>query len=780
MARLDRNQFDRLVREQHAAVYRSALRVLRHSDDAEDTAQEVFVRALAGRVPLGAGSERASLCWLATRLALNTLRGKRRRHDKEQRATMPDNATDPALHAADRERRQAVQRSIDELPDGLRLPLLLRYQDELTFAAIGSALAISESTAHERVQTAVQRLRRDNLAVAGAALPELLATEAAAVPAGLEARLLALGTATKVVAAGGSKQLLALLLLGGGAITAISIASFGERPPAAAPATVTSGGDAVERVDVPASVRRAAAPPNIDAPRTTAQDPAVSAVVTFTGTVHDALAWPSSNVRVQAVAAGRLKPFEIASTTTDAAGAFRLEVPRDGGPVTATTIRIRVLEHENVLLQTDEQRLPRDRAPQPLDLRLPATVGTETSRFALVVTVRGSDGAPLANVPVALYAATEPPPRPTLTAAESEAVTDAFGVARLGGRQPGARVLFADGRKLGLRAATVTVAVERPGESSANIELADGLRLQGRAGTVDGALLPWANLWIEDEITCLYHPGSLAADGAFEFANLGDGPFTLHIDSQGLSPVTLTGLRPGAAPIEIALKRSNDVRDHGQHMAELHGRLIDAATGAAVDFGDHDVTVRRVLGGESTLPMDLVEAPRPVQILVTDERHDAFHLVGLTAGRWAVQVNVGGYAAAVQLVEVRDRELRTDLEVALHRPATVRGRVVDADGKAVAGAFVFVTGFGNRAEQNVTATDLAQQDPSAAPQAERSALACATRAGADGAFELDGVPPGVRLRVVAVAAGHAWGQSPAVEMRPGQQQEDCELRLGRR
>lgn len=68
MTRLTRDQFARLVREHHAAVYRSARRFVGDGAAAADVAQEVFLRALHGKVRLRDAEQRASLCWLATKL----------------------------------------------------------------------------------------------------------------------------------------------------------------------------------------------------------------------------------------------------------------------------------------------------------------------------------------------------------------------------------------------------------------------------------------------------------------------------------------------------------------------------------------------------------------------------------------------------------------------------------------------------------------------------------------------------------------------------------------
>ena len=193
-------------------------------------------------------------------------------------------------------------------------------------------------------------------------------------------------------------------------------------------------------------------------------------------------------------------------------------------------------------------------------------------------------------------------------------------------------------------------------------------------------------------------------------------------------------------------------------------------------FTSGQVEVRRILAGESTLAIDRVEPPRQVQRMVDHQERSGFHVTGLEEGAWAVRASVPGFASAVQIVELRDGELRAGLELRLHRGAEVAGRAVDGNGRPVGGAFVFVTGLGARADANVAAWDAAQQETGRRAVAPAS-LACSVRTGADGAFVLQDVPPGERLRVVVVAAGHAPAETAPLVLQPGERSDARELRL---
>jgi len=195
--RIAAHEFERLVREHHAAVWRAAARAVRDRTLAEDAAQDVFVAVLEGRfVPEAGDAEGRSLRWLAARRALELGRGDGRRRAREERHAMEQQPADPSTNAAD-ERAQVLSH-VEALPDDLRAALRLRYEEDMTWDAVGAALAIAPSSAHERVQRALERLRA---ALRGASLPALAFDLEArladlptpAIPQGLAPKLLALG-----------------------------------------------------------------------------------------------------------------------------------------------------------------------------------------------------------------------------------------------------------------------------------------------------------------------------------------------------------------------------------------------------------------------------------------------------------------------------------------------------------------------------------------------------------------------------------------------------------
>jgi RNA polymerase sigma-70 factor (ECF subfamily) len=192
-----------MVRAHHAEVYRSARRIVGDDANALDVTQQVFLRVLEGKVALGEARDRGRLlCWLAARTALAHRRGARTRREQEgthamERPNTTGGADDEAQRA---EVRDALQRQVALLPEELRTAVVLRFQEQWTFAQIADEQSISEPSAHDRVRRALEllrgRLTQTGFAAVAGDVPGLLLEASRAtpadVPAGLEPRLLSL------------------------------------------------------------------------------------------------------------------------------------------------------------------------------------------------------------------------------------------------------------------------------------------------------------------------------------------------------------------------------------------------------------------------------------------------------------------------------------------------------------------------------------------------------------------------------------------------------------
>lgn len=143
-------------------VFRIAYLVLRDPAEAEEVAQETFLRAW--RQGLRWGQVKRPDAWLARvawRLALDH---SRHRHGAAAAAPL---AYEPAAAGADAERQAAarqrlsrVEALIAALPRRLREPLLLSSLEELNSRQIAAALGIPAASVRSRLQRARRLLRQ--------------------------------------------------------------------------------------------------------------------------------------------------------------------------------------------------------------------------------------------------------------------------------------------------------------------------------------------------------------------------------------------------------------------------------------------------------------------------------------------------------------------------------------------------------------------------------------------------------------------------------------------
>jgi RNA polymerase sigma-70 factor (ECF subfamily) len=164
---------ERAVREHAGVVYRVARAVLRDHHDAEDAAQEVFLRVLRLRRGLeGIGDTRTWFARVAFRVALDRRRRPGVLSLEEVRAEglrSGEAAADDV--AADRQVRALVAEKVAALPGDLRHSVRLSTVAELSSPEIASVLGIPEGT----VRTRLMRARRILRVALAAALALVLA-----------------------------------------------------------------------------------------------------------------------------------------------------------------------------------------------------------------------------------------------------------------------------------------------------------------------------------------------------------------------------------------------------------------------------------------------------------------------------------------------------------------------------------------------------------------------------------------------------------------------------
>src|SRR5215470_17340393 len=119
-------EFEARLTESSTLAVRVAYGVLRHRQDAEDVAQEAFVKAHRNFRQLRDRERfRAWLVRLTWRLAIDRRRGDRRREARETAHAEAMPATCSAEGVDANYRARELWRAIDELPDKLRIALVL-------------------------------------------------------------------------------------------------------------------------------------------------------------------------------------------------------------------------------------------------------------------------------------------------------------------------------------------------------------------------------------------------------------------------------------------------------------------------------------------------------------------------------------------------------------------------------------------------------------------------------------------------------------------------------
>jgi RNA polymerase sigma-70 factor (ECF subfamily) len=159
-----RDELEATVREQARLVYNVAYSVLRNHHDAEDVAQETFLRFLRKRKHWAEIRDRRA--WLATvawRAALDRKRIPATVALEDAAEVVSKLRADGAgvdEIAASRQMMSMVGRLVESLPRDLREALILSTIEELTSAEISQVLGIPEGSVRNRLLRGREILRQ--------------------------------------------------------------------------------------------------------------------------------------------------------------------------------------------------------------------------------------------------------------------------------------------------------------------------------------------------------------------------------------------------------------------------------------------------------------------------------------------------------------------------------------------------------------------------------------------------------------------------------------------
>jgi len=152
-------EFEARLLECSSLAVRVAFSVLRHQQDAEDVAQDAFIRAHRSYSKLRNRDRfRAWLVRMTWRLALDHRRGEQRRMVRqfEHTVTTPT-VTDDGMAA--NERAAQLWQAIDALPEKLRMALVLSSIEGHDIAEVARLLGLPEGTVKSRLFNARRQLQ---------------------------------------------------------------------------------------------------------------------------------------------------------------------------------------------------------------------------------------------------------------------------------------------------------------------------------------------------------------------------------------------------------------------------------------------------------------------------------------------------------------------------------------------------------------------------------------------------------------------------------------------
>ena len=162
MNRTDLTDFNEFVRKYQDRIYNLCRYMLRDPQDAQDAAQDTFLKAYRG---LKEFRPEASLYTWLYRIAVNTcLDYKRRTRRTSLNESLPEDrpsdAPSPDKDLESRQRGEALQSALQKLPGKMRAAIVMREIEGLSYEEIAESLQASVGTVKSRISRAREELRR--------------------------------------------------------------------------------------------------------------------------------------------------------------------------------------------------------------------------------------------------------------------------------------------------------------------------------------------------------------------------------------------------------------------------------------------------------------------------------------------------------------------------------------------------------------------------------------------------------------------------------------------
>ncbi|HEY1242235.1 MAG TPA: sigma-70 family RNA polymerase sigma factor [Bryobacteraceae bacterium] len=157
----DLQAFELLLRQHERLVLATALRLLGNLDDAQDAAQEVFLKLHRNLAKVQLSGNLTA--WLY-RVTVNVCHDHHRRRPEttaiDEAGQLPGTAADPHQELADAERKHALDLSLRRLSERERTALVLRDLEGLSTAEVAAALGSTEATVRSQISKARVKMKK--------------------------------------------------------------------------------------------------------------------------------------------------------------------------------------------------------------------------------------------------------------------------------------------------------------------------------------------------------------------------------------------------------------------------------------------------------------------------------------------------------------------------------------------------------------------------------------------------------------------------------------------
>ena len=156
----EREAFDRLVERYQRDIYRLCYRYVNNHEDANDLAQEVFLKAYRA---IGRFRGDSSFSTWLYRIAVNTclnFRASRKPESQELPEGLADGNEGAAAALESREQAVLVRRAVSRLPEKQRATLILKVYHDLTHEEVARILGSTVGTVKANLFHALGNLRK--------------------------------------------------------------------------------------------------------------------------------------------------------------------------------------------------------------------------------------------------------------------------------------------------------------------------------------------------------------------------------------------------------------------------------------------------------------------------------------------------------------------------------------------------------------------------------------------------------------------------------------------